>query len=129
MGSARSTAAATDAMVQKVNQVRVSHRLRALRPSASLDGSSQRFAEHLMAADILQHRARPSTSYSTAGEVLALHGGGGDRIGTTVAEWMNSPSHRAVLLSRSMREIGAGVTHGRFGGSPGTVWVVQVGKR
>jgi uncharacterized protein YkwD len=116
-------------MVQKVNRVRARHGLRPLRPSGSLDGSSQRFAEHLMAADVLQHRARPSTSYPTAGEVLALHPGSRGRIGATVAKWMRSPSHRAVLLSRSFREMGAGVSHGRYGRSRATIWVVQVGKR
>ena len=132
LGSARSgvsSAAAADAMVQKINQVRVQNGLRTLAPSGSLNGSSQRFAQYLMAQDALAHRASPSTSYPTAGEVLAMHPGGRGRIGATIAKWMRSPSHRAVLLSPSMREMGAGVARGRFGRSRAVIWVVQVGKR
>jgi len=116
-------------MIHKINAVRAENGLAPLRPSGSLDGSSQRFAEHLMRQDALQHRARPSTNYPTAGEVLAMHMGNGNRIGATIGKWMRSPSHRAVLLTRSMREMGAGVAHGRFGRSPAVIWVVQVGKR
>ena len=132
LGSARkpvARAAAADAMVHKINEVRAENGLRALRPSGSLDGSSQRFAESLMRRDVLQHRSRPSTSYNTAGEVLALHMGHGSRVGSTIGRWMRSSSHRAVLLTRSMREMGAGVAYGRFRGSPAVIWVVQVGTR
>ena len=130
LGSGRSaTSSATDAMVQKINQVRARHGLRELSPSGSLYGSSQRFAQHLMASDRLAHRSRPSTSYETAGEVLALHMGHRSRVGSTIAKWMRSPSHRAVLLSRAMREMGAGVAYGRYGRSAATIWVVQVGRR
>ena len=129
--SIRARAAAVDAMIQKINEVRASHGLRPLIPSASLESSSQRFAADLMAEDALQHRARPSTSaaYRSAGEVLAMHAGSQDRVGSTVASWMRSPSHRAVLLTQSMREIGAGVAHGRFGRSRAVIWVAQVGSR
>jgi uncharacterized protein YkwD len=123
--------AAADAMVEKINQVRARYGLRALRPSGSLDASSRRFAVDLMRADALYHRARPSTGggYRRAGEVLAMRTGTRDRIGATVARWMRSSSHRAVLLSRSMSEMGAGVVHGRFRRSRAVIWVVQVGKR
>jgi uncharacterized protein YkwD len=134
VGSGRaigSREAAADAMVQKINEVRARHGLRALRASGSLDQSSRRFAVHLMSQDALYHRARPSTGggYRRAGEVLAMHTGSRERIGSTVARWMNSSGHRAVLLSRSMGEMGAGIAHGRWGRSRAVVWVVQVGKR
>jgi uncharacterized protein YkwD len=134
LGSARpplARAAASDAMVQKINEVRARYDLRPLRASPSLGGTSQRFAVQLMQQDVLRHRARPSTSsaYGRAGEVLALHMGRQARVGATVASWMRSPSHRAVLLTRSMNEIGAGVAQGRFRGSQAVIWVAQVGKR
>ena len=116
-------------MVQKINEVRGQHGLRPLRSSGSLAGSSQRFAEDLMRLDVLQHRSRPSTSYPNAGEVLAMHPGSATRVGSTVGQWMRSPSHRAVLLSRSFREMGAGVARGRFGRGAAVIWVVQVGRR
>ena len=116
-------------MVDKVNQVRARNGLRGLRASGSLAGSSHRFAAHLMQVNLLAHRARPSTSYPQAGEVLAMHTGRRARVGSTVAGWMRSPSHRAVLLDSSMRDMGAGLAHGRFGRSRAVIWVVQVGKR
>jgi uncharacterized protein YkwD len=123
--------AASSAMVDKINEVRARYGLRALRSSSSLNGSSERFAEHLMRTDVLAHRSSPSTGggYRRSGEVLAMHTGTRNRISSTVRQWMHSPSHRAVLLSRSMRELGAGVAHGRFGGSRAVVWVAQVGRR
>jgi len=122
-------AAAADSMVERINAVRARHGLQPLRPSGSLDSSSRRFAGDLMRQNVLAHRARPSTSYPNAGEVLALHMGANDRVEWTVRRWMRSPSHRAVLLIRSMREIGAGVAHGRFNGRRAVIWVAQVGKR
>ena len=118
-------------MIGKINAVRARHGLRPLRASASLSGSSQAFAAHLMAANLLQHRARPSTGagFSTTGEVLAMHMGRRDRIGATVAKWMRSPGHRAVLLTQTMNQLGAGVAHGRFGRAPAVIWVVQTGRR
>ena len=132
LGSGRppaARAATADAMVQRINEVRGQHGLRPLRASGSLVGSSQRFAEHLMRQDALQHRSRPSTSYANAGEVLSLHMGNRPRIGPTVGKWMRSPSHRSVLLSSSFRQMGAGVARGRFGRSRAVIWVVQVGRR
>ena len=121
--------AVASAMVEKVNKVRARNGLRPLRTSGSLAGSSRRFAVHLMRMDVLAHRARPSTSYPQAGEVLAMHTGGRPRVGSTVSRWMRSPGHRAVLLDSSMRDMGAGLAHGRFGGARAVIWVVQVGKR
>ena len=132
-GSARPTAraAAADTMVQKINKVRARYGLRPLRPSPSLSGTSQVFATELMRQDILRHRLRPSTSsaYGHAGEVLSLQLGRRPRPGAAVAKWMRSPSHRAVLLTRSMNEVGAGYAQGRFGRSPAVIWVAQVGRR
>ena len=84
-----------------------------------------------MSEDALYHQARPSTGggYSRAGEVLAMHTGTSDRVGATVARWMRSSTHRAVLLAKGFSEMGAGVVHGRYGRSRAVIWVVQVGKR
>jgi uncharacterized protein YkwD len=55
--------------------------------------------------------------------------GRGSRVGPTIGKWMRSSSHRSVLLTRSMREMGAGIAVGRFRGSTAVIWVVQVGSR
>ena len=132
LGSGRYIAkrqAVTAAMIEKVNHARGRHGLRPLRSSGSLAGSSRRFAAHLMKTNLLAHRARPSTSYPLAGEVLAMHRGRRARVGATVSSWMRSPAHRAVLLNPLMQDMGAGLAHGRFGRARAVIWVVQVGKR
>jgi uncharacterized protein YkwD len=43
--------------------------------------------------------------------------------------WLRSPSHRAVILTRSMNLVGAGMVRGRFRGRRATIWVVQTGRR
>jgi uncharacterized protein YkwD len=83
-----------------------------------------------MRTDTFTHRARPSVAghYKRAGEALAYHTGSGPQIGWTVRAWMRSPSHRAILLTRSMRELGAGMARGRFRGGRAVIWVLQVGR-
>jgi uncharacterized protein YkwD len=127
--SARERAA--DAMIERINEVRARQGLRQLRASSSLRGSSRRFAIRLMSRDALYHRARPSVAgrYRRAGEVLAMHFGRRDRVRATVARWMRSSSHRAVIMTRSMGELGAGVVHGRFRGRRAVIWVVQAAAR
>jgi uncharacterized protein YkwD len=130
LGSARrpaARAAASDAMVQKINQVRARYGLRRLRAAPSLSGSSRRYAARLMRADVLRHSSRGASGRS--GEVLAVHFGRSPRVGSTVARWMGSPSHRAVLLSRSMGAMGAGYAQGRWGSTPAVIWVARFGGR
>ncbi len=33
--------------------------------------------------------------------------------------WMNSPAHRKIILTRSLKRVGLGVAIGTFDGSPG----------
>jgi len=47
---------------------------------------------------------------------------------TAIEAWMESPEHRGVLLTRSMRYVGAGVTRGDFEGERATLRVFQVGR-
>jgi uncharacterized protein YkwD len=127
----KARAATSGAMVEKINAVRARHGLRPLRSSPALSGTSERFAAQLMRADILQHRAEPSTgaAFGQAGEVLALQLGHRARPGAAIAQWMQSGSHRAVLLTRSMNQVGAGFAVGSFRGRPAVIWVAQVGRR
>ena len=42
---------------------------------------------------------------------------------------MASPTHRAILLSRSFRWVGIGLARGRLGSRVVTAWVAHVGAR
>jgi uncharacterized protein YkwD len=126
--------AAADAQqeaIDQLNQVRQAQGLPELRTSTSLHRSSTRYAQHMIAADYFGHATRIAVSgdFGRAGETLALHPGGSARPGETIDEWMNSPPHRSVLMSRAYRWVGMGIARGRLGSRLVTVWVAHVGAR
>lgn len=117
-------------MVAAINEVRAQHGLFALRTSKSLMGSARRYSRRLMANDTFGHLSRIQASgrFSMLGESLAMHRGRDFGVGGTLDQWMASPPHRAIILTGTMKWIGAGVTRGTFGSSPSTIWVLQTGR-
>ena len=124
-------AAAANSMIGQINQVRARSGLPALHASGSLARSSSRFSSWLLGRGVLAHRSHVSAgaNFGRLGEALALHRGRGLGVAATVRMWLRSPSHRSVILTRSMNLVGAGAAQGRFRGRRGTVWVVQTGRR
>jgi uncharacterized protein YkwD len=118
-------------LIDQVNEVRAQHGLRALRPSKSLERSSFAYAGHLMRTGRFAHarRIHASSRFRSLGEALAYHSGRSLRQAKIVRMWLASPGHRALLLSRSFRWVGAGHARGRFGGGPATIWVLHLGRR
>ena len=121
----------SDEMIEVINKVRARHGLYGLRASSSLQNSSGAFSRRLMATNRFGHGSRVSASrrFRRLGEALALHSGRRLKIRGTVRSWLRSSGHRAIVLTRSMRYVGAGVTRGRFGRSRATIWVLQTGGR
>jgi uncharacterized protein YkwD len=117
--------------IDKLNDIRQANGLPALRPSGSLHRSADRYAHHMIEADYFGHGARIAVAsrFGHAGETLALGDGWSINPGLTISEWMASPSHRAVLLSRAFRWIGVGLARGKIGSRNVTVWVAHVGGR
>lgn len=117
-------------MVDKINAVRKAHGIRPARYSRSLSGSSAQFARHLASTQRFAHRSRITANnrFSRLGEVLALMRGWKLRRSQTLAYWLGSPSHRAVLLSPVFRYVGAARVRGTFGGSRTIFWTVQLGR-
>ncbi|MDQ3719323.1 MAG: CAP domain-containing protein [Actinomycetota bacterium] len=117
-------------MVAEINVVRSEYGLPAFRASRSLNRSSARYGRRIMRSGRFSHaaRIRASRLFRDLGEVLSLHRGWRARIRRTVANWMRSPGHRAVLLSPRYRWLGSGRVRGRFGGARATAWVVHVGR-
>ena len=117
-------------MVDRINEVRRGHGLRPARYSRSLSGSSARFARRLARTQRFTHASRIGASgrFSSLGEVLALMRGWEVRRADTLAYWLRSPSHRAVLLSPAFRYVGAARVRGHFGGTPTMFWTVQLGR-
>ena len=127
----RARTAAAGSMIGKINKVRARHGLRPLRVSPALARTSSGFAGSLMRRNVLSHgsRVRSSGRFRRLGEALALRSGHRLGVGATVRMWLSSPSHRSVILTRSMSWVGAGVIRGRFHGRRATIWVVQTGRR
>jgi len=83
----------------------------------SLDGSS--FADRIIAAGYDREDYR---SWK-AGENIAWGSGLFSSPVFIVSQWMGSPAHRAVILSKSLKEIGVGaVSTEGYGSVEGTVW-------
>jgi uncharacterized protein YkwD len=129
--AAQAAANAQRDAIDQLNQIRHAHGLKQLRPSRSLHRSSTRYAEHMVDADYFGHASRiaVSSQFGRAGETLELHSGWLPEPGLAIDGWMNSPAHRAVLLSSQFRWVGMGIARGRNANGPYTVWVAHVGAR
>jgi uncharacterized protein YkwD len=94
-----------------VNVERRRHGLRGLRINRCSDGTAERWSRHLARRDLFVHQPmsrilnRCDAWY--AGETLARGSMGPRRL---VRMWMNSPPHRAIVLSPEPRRIGIGAT-------------------
>lgn len=138
--------AAQDAILCLINQRRRHAGVARLGSDARLERAAMRHSRAMDAADFFSHvgpggsspvgRIR-STGYLSGARSWAiaenLHWGeaglGTPRV--AVARWMNSPSHRAALLSRSYREVGVGVAIGSPSGSGegGAIYTTDFGFR
>jgi uncharacterized protein YkwD len=123
--------AESEAMIEAINEARDEHGLGPLRHAPALSRSSATFADDLMGAGVFGHGSgiRAAGGFSRLGEVLAMHRGRKLHARRTVRYWLGSPAHRPLLLTRSMRNAGAGAAGGSFRGRPSTIWVVQFGAR
>jgi uncharacterized protein YkwD len=115
--------------IDQLNDVRQANGLTALRVSPALDRSSTRYARQMIHSDYFGHASRIAvgSQFARAGETLALHSGWNAQPGRAIDQWMNSPTHRGVLLSSAYRWIGIGIARGRIGSRLVTVWVAHVG--
>jgi uncharacterized protein YkwD len=135
-------------VLQRINAVRREHGLQPLVPSPRLAaaafqhtnemGSDGYFAHESVDHSVFWKRLRrwyPSSgrTYWTVGENLLWSSPDVDPDGA-VTMWMNSPEHRANLLSRSWREIGLSAVHfeaapGTYGGRQVTIITADFGAR
>lgn len=117
-------------LFKKVNAYRAKHGVPKLRMSRSLARSSKSWSRHMMRSGYFGHgsRIRASRRFRTLGEVIELHRGG-PRPSIAFRDWLNSGSHRSVILMRQFRHAGVGVVSGRFGGRRSSVWTMQFGRR
>jgi uncharacterized protein YkwD len=132
-------------MLEKLNEVRAEHGLRAVLPSPQLHGAAQRHSDDMVIRDYFSHTAPGGgtfydrimrsgfvAGYSSweAGETLAWGTGTLGNPGSIVKAWLNSPEHRAILLSSTWTRIGISRACGTFLGYSGAcVWTADWGTR
>jgi uncharacterized protein YkwD len=119
------------AMIEAINSARAQSGLPALRPSAALGRSAHAYSRQLMSRGVLAHGLSAAASRTTwhIGEALALRRGRRAQVSATVRAWLRSPTHRRLLLNRSMPWLGVGMARGRYHGGPGVIWVLRLGRR
>ena len=143
-GGATSTAGDTHAQLEAmycgVNLVRRTYRLAAVRGNGPLNRSSQLKVDAVRRCGFTHTPCGMSFTYTfrrahylparAFGENLAW---GQSSLGSplsTLQMWLNSPPHRANLLSRSWRDLGIAVERGRIFGRDGvSLWVMEFGRR
>jgi uncharacterized protein YkwD len=118
----------TERVVFKLlNQIRRDNKLpqftfsAALRSSArehSADMLTRHYFEHNSPSETFDHRIRRHLDSSLVGEDIAWGTGRYATPEGIVKLWMHSPTHRHIILMRSLHRIGLGVAIGTFAGSP-----------
>jgi uncharacterized protein YkwD len=113
-----------------INKARAKHNLPALKMNAKLQRAARAHSAQMIAKDYFSHNSANGESFSKrlirfgytqtnctswkAGENIAF---GAGLLGTPQAimkAWMNSKAHKAVILSKGLKECGVGRAAGEF---------------
>jgi uncharacterized protein YkwD len=114
------------AIVRQVNRVRREHGLHRVRSSPRLARVARRHSRDMLRLDQLTHSSSDGRSFTArlsatghrrhVGEVLAWAPRGTRSPARTIVRmWLNSPTHRAVILDDGLRRIGVGRMYGAMG--------------
>jgi uncharacterized protein YkwD len=127
-----------------LNAQRARHNLRPLRLNHKLSRAAQRHSRAMARKRFFSHTSLSGASFVdrirstgylsgarswTVGENIAYGSGGRSSPRSIGSAWMNSPPHRANILSGSFRSIGIGVASGTPVGSGGGTYTTDFGRR
>jgi uncharacterized protein YkwD len=129
-----------------LNAQRERHGLRPLTLNKRLSRAARLHAQDMVRRDYFSHDSLGGGSFVdrirrtgylrgagswTVGENLAWGTGGSSAPRAITEMWMNSPGHRANILSASFREVGIGLAIGApgAGGSPAATYATDFGAR
>lgn len=111
-------------VIHRVNAVRAAHGLPRLAFGGKLSRAADRHSRRLLRSRVLTHQAPGEAPLASRlaraarvhpiGEVVYFTARGA-RSADIVRAWMDSPGHRAVLLSRDFGRAGVGIRTGRGG--------------
>jgi uncharacterized protein YkwD len=118
-------------MLAAVNAARAHYGLPALHYSRSLAHSAHSYSRRMMSSGYFGHDSRihASRRYRTLGEILDYRRGMRPAVRATLRDWLNSPEHRSIIMSRGFTSAGAGYVRGRFRGVRSTLWTMHFGHR
>jgi uncharacterized protein YkwD len=115
------------AVLRELNEVRASHGLARLRANRALGRAADGHSRDMLRSDFFDHSSSDGTTFDRrvrrhadaryVGETLAALGRRRGGAETVVRMWMDSPPHRAVLLSPAFRRVGIARRWGDLGGS------------
>ena len=128
------------AIVRAINRQRAKHGVAKLNASRRLATAADFHSWEMLDADYFAHesrdggpfdrRVRRYADHRVLGETLAMLEGCGRKAARRVVRmWMNSPGHRAVLLSPTYRRVGLGRRTGNLGGARACVVTADFGSR
>lgn len=124
-------------IVKKINAIRVNSGLHRVKRDRALSRSADFHCRDMLGANFFAHTSSNGWSFEQRveqfrparriGETLAYlpKGMGGGMAGRIVSMWMNSPPHRASLLSPSFRRIGVARRDGTLGSQRVTVFTAD----
>jgi uncharacterized protein YkwD len=142
--TARAARAPWYPLFQAINRARAKHHLRPVAASPRLHLAARHHSSDMLSRDYFGHTSPTgSTLYDRivhsgfltdgtwwAGETLAWGTGTSGDPAVVVDMWLNSPEHRAILLSPLYRFVGIGRAKGRFQGqSDADIWTADWGHR
>jgi uncharacterized protein YkwD len=119
-------------VIRAINRARASHGLHRLLAGRRLARAADAHTRNMLRADFFSHgsftqRVRRYVRYRSIGETLAMTSRCSAR--TVVRMWLNSPTHRAVLLSGRFRRVGVGRRLGRLGSSRACLFTADFASR
>jgi uncharacterized protein YkwD len=127
-----------------LNAERARHDLGALRLNPKLSTAGRRHSRAMVRARFFSHDSPNGASFVdriratgylegaqswSVGENIAYGSGSRSTPRSIGRSWMNSPGHRANILSRSFREIGIGIAAGTPVGGGGATYTTDFGRR
>jgi len=126
-------------VIRIVNRIRARQGLRRLKASRSLARAATVHTGDMLRRDFLSHASSDGTAMC---DRVRRFAGRKDWVGESIAVipgratarkavrmWMNSPPHRAVLLSPSGRRIGVGKRRGKLGSARRAVFTADLASR
>jgi uncharacterized protein YkwD len=127
-----------------LNAQRARHHLPRLSLNSKLSSAARRHSQAMVSGKFFSHDSADGSSFlDRIRRTGYLSGAGSWSVGENIAygsgdrssprsigrAWMNSPPHRANILSRSFREIGIGVAYGIPVGGGGATYTTDFGTR